>query len=104
MELPNIVDTLYSQNALQFLDLGTAEAFLFFIHEDDRVRITHLRIPVPDRVSQTSYTYLDPHDSSDPSHNWHAILNYFSNPWDRKTVCSLSPPSALHFLSVFEGD
>jgi hypothetical protein len=31
MELPNIVDTLYSQNALQFPNLGTAEAFLFYI-------------------------------------------------------------------------
>jgi len=48
MELPNIVDTLYSRNALQFPDLETAEKFLFFIHEDDRARITHLRFPVPD--------------------------------------------------------
>jgi hypothetical protein len=91
MELPNIVDTLYSQNALQFPNLETAEAFLFFIHEDDRARITHLRIPVPDGLAQTVYRELDSHDSSDPWHNWRAILNYFSNPWDRKTVCSLSP-------------
>jgi hypothetical protein len=45
MELPNIVDTLYSRNALQFPDLETAEKSLFLIHEDDRARITHLRIP-----------------------------------------------------------
>jgi hypothetical protein len=61
-----------------------------------------LRIPVPDTVSQTGYTALKSHDSSDPWHNWLAILNYFSNPWDRKTVFSHSPRLTLHFLSVLE--
>lgn len=57
---------------------------------------------VPHGLAQTVYSEWDSHNMSDPWHNWHAILNCFSNPWDRKTVRCLSPRLTLHFLSVLE--
>jgi hypothetical protein len=83
LEIPYIKGDFLVKNALQFADLETADAFLFNLKEVNRASITHLRISVP--YSLTTTGNIDRYESA--TSPWVAICNYFSNPWDRKTVC-----------------
>jgi hypothetical protein len=72
-----------ARNALQFADLETAQSFVFGLQEEDRASISHLRLAVP-----YSITHSHPQLSAAPDLiPWYSICNYFSNPWDRKSVC-----------------
>jgi hypothetical protein len=88
-------DTFFSHNALQFADLHVAYKYLFGLKEDDRAAITHLRLSIP--YSWTSVEH-DAHRRPKNVPEWQAICNYFSNPWDRRTVRHKSKPSNFHRL------
>jgi hypothetical protein len=94
MEL-NSADTFFSHNALQFADLDVAYKYLFGLNEDDRAAITHLRLSIP--YSLTSVEHEPCHRPGNVP-EWHAICNYFSNPWNRRTVRHKSKPSNFHRL------
>ncbi|KAE9363454.1 hypothetical protein N431DRAFT_389336 [Stipitochalara longipes BDJ] len=82
MELDS-AGTFFSHNALQFADLAVAYKYLFGLREDDRASITHLRLLIPySLMSMDHRSYHHPGKVSE----WHAICNYFSNIWDRKTL------------------
>jgi hypothetical protein len=98
-ELPDLTTTFFSQDALQFADLDTADEFLFGIEEDQRASISHLRIAVPYALTymHTTYSSLD-EKFSDVHKAWRGICNYFSNQWDRETVSS--SPSLFLILRI----
>jgi len=88
-------DTFFSHNALQFADLHVAYKYLFGLREDDRAAITHLRLSIPYSLTTVRVERYH-HYGNFPE--WHAICNYFSNPWDRRTVRHKSKPSNFHRL------
>jgi hypothetical protein len=75
LELPDAETTFFSRNAFQFADLKTADAFLFGLSEPQRSSITHLKLAIPHKIASGEHYDL-----------WQGILNYFSNPWERKSV------------------
>jgi hypothetical protein len=75
LELPDAETTFFSENAIQFADLETADAFLFDLTEPQRSAIPHLRLAIPFNIATRGTFEL-----------WQGILNYFSNPWERQTV------------------
>ncbi|TVY29487.1 hypothetical protein LHYA1_G001503 [Lachnellula hyalina] len=75
LELPDAETTFSSQTAFQFADLKTADAFLFGLSEPQRSSITHLKLALPHNIA-----------SSENFELWNGILNYFSNPWERKSL------------------
>lgn len=83
LELPDSRKTLFAQNALAFSDLEDAEEFLFSLDECDRAAITHLRLSVPRQV----WTAANSDTNLSSFRAWEHINNYFSCPWDRKSVC-----------------
>jgi hypothetical protein len=78
LELSDLNTNFFSQSAFQFATLRQAEDFLFGISEEQRAAITHLRLAIPHEIVQNKWTA--------ECKSWVAINNYFSNPWDRKTV------------------
>jgi hypothetical protein len=79
--------TLFSHSALQFADLDVAYQYLFGLREDDRAAITHLRLSIPySLTSALPGSNYDIYHGPEMADNWQAICNYFSSPWDRKTV------------------
>lgn len=81
--------TFFSHNALQFADLEVANRYLFGLGEDDRASITHLRLLIPySLMSMNHRPYYHPGKVPE----WHAICNYFSNIWDRRTVRHVQSP------------
>lgn len=87
-EMPNVQRDALAKNALQFADLDIAAAFLFGLKEENRERITHLRLAVPYSTMNLKKPSSDECSAMCP---WYAICNYFSNPWDRKTVSFAHP-------------
>lgn len=84
LELPKSKGTLFSENALQFDNLQTAESFLFGLSEPQRSSIQHLKLAIPlDLVYTYEYNYQKP----EFARSWTAIMNYFSVPWRRRSVC-----------------
>ncbi|KAH8659127.1 hypothetical protein BGZ60DRAFT_118084 [Tricladium varicosporioides] len=79
LELQNDEITFYSKNAFQFADLEVAEDFLFGLSERRRESITHLRLALPYRLKEFT-TPLKRYKA------WNSIMNYFSNPWDRRSL------------------
>ncbi|TVY49481.1 hypothetical protein LOCC1_G000598 [Lachnellula occidentalis] len=75
LELPDSETTFFSQTAFQFADLETADAFLFGLSEPQRSSITHLKLAVPYNLAGDKDYKL-----------WTGIINYFSNPWERKSL------------------
>ncbi|TVY19222.1 hypothetical protein LARI1_G002188 [Lachnellula arida] len=79
LELPDAETTFFSKTAFQFADLKTADAFLFGLSEPQRSSITHLKLAVLHNVTSDEF--------SDENYElWIGILNYFSNPWERKSL------------------
>jgi hypothetical protein len=85
LELPPLVDSIFSKNAFQFGDVRVAESFLFGITEPQRAAITHLKIAMPSKFR---------HDERESAQTaWESICNYFSNPWTRSCVSTLLSPT-----------
>jgi hypothetical protein len=84
--------TFFSRNALQFADLEVAYKYLFGLKENDRAAIAHLRLSIPYSVTGMGDPFN--HRPGDIP-EWHAICNYFSNPWNRRTVRHV--PTLSHF-------
>lgn len=57
LELPKAEVTFFSKNALQFVDLITAEEFLFGLMELQRASINHLRQQSVGSESSKSYLF-----------------------------------------------
>ena len=75
LPFPDAETLFFSRNAFQFADLKTADAFLFGLSEPQRSSITHLKLAIPENIGSHEHYGL-----------WLGILNYFSNPWERKSV------------------
>lgn len=82
-ELPDTKSTFFSKNAFHFDNLEDAEEYLFALRENDRAAITHLRLPIPYSLSRQTW------NSGPEFRAWESIMNYFSCPWVRDTVCIL---------------
>ncbi|KUJ10242.1 uncharacterized protein LY89DRAFT_254763 [Mollisia scopiformis] len=88
LELP-ASDSMLSNNALQFSDLNTADRFLFGLDEDIRASVTHLKLAVPYSLTGRIYPLYGV-AMADP---WQSICNYYSNPWDRKSLRMYPKPN-----------
>lgn len=81
LELPEARATFFAKNALHFDNAEDAEEFIFGLKERDRAAITHVRFPVSYTLAMKDLI-LDMEFKA-----WEAIMNYFSCPWARATVC-----------------
>ena len=79
--------TFFFHNSLQLADLDIAYRYLFSLREDDYTAITQLRLSTPySLTSALPGSNYDIYHGPGMADNWQAIFNYFSSPWDRKTV------------------
>ncbi|KAG9230793.1 hypothetical protein BJ875DRAFT_430991 [Amylocarpus encephaloides] len=86
-ELPDIETTFFTRNAFQFEDPLDAEDFLFGLSEPQRESITHLRFALPQDFVTDLWDGYGLEAKMVPIHAaWQPIVNYFSNPWDRKSL------------------
>lgn len=75
-ELPDVDRAIFGQCAFHFSTLDVAEGWLFGLEEHQRAAITRLRFALGHRMANAT-----------EGTSWANICNYFSIPWDRKTVC-----------------